>query len=139
MILDSTNIQIENLPYFKDSKGILTPLEFKTLPFSPKRIFWTTDVPKGETRGNHAHYKTQQYVICICGEIEVTLYNGVIEKKVTIKENEGVFIDKLIWDAQSYLTGKDVLLVLCSTEYNKEDYIFSKEEFNNIVGRGTYI
>ena len=29
----------------------------------------------------------------------------------------------MIWDSQIFLTGNDVLLSICSTEYNKKDYI----------------
>ena len=36
--------------------GSLFPLELMDL-FEAKRVFWVTDAPKGQIRGDHAHIK----------------------------------------------------------------------------------
>ena len=51
-------------PTFKDHRGLLVPIEFAQLPFMPKRLFYVSNVPKGEERGNHAHYNTKQILTC---------------------------------------------------------------------------
>jgi hypothetical protein len=43
--------------------------------------------------------------------------------ETVLEENDTVFIDKMTWDSQVFLTGNDVLLSICSTEYNIDDYI----------------
>jgi dTDP-4-dehydrorhamnose 3,5-epimerase-like enzyme len=110
-------------PIFKDDDGTLVPIEFSKLPFKPSRIFYVCDVPKGEERGMHAHYQTQQILTCIKGKILVRLHNGVSMSETVLEENDTVFIDKMTWDSQVFLTGNDVLLSICSTEYNIDDYI----------------
>lgn len=105
----------------------------KEVPFEVKRIFYVTNVPKHIIRGEHAHYKTQQFLICIRGKIMVELYLDKNNTQLlTLYPNEGVFIPAMIWDSQAFLTGDDVLLVLASTEYNRNDYIEDKNIFNQV-------
>ena len=108
---------------FKDPDGTLVPIEFNRIPFVPKRIFYVCDIPKDEERGNHAHYETKQLLICVQGEIIVKMHNGRYLESIKLKPNQSVLVDKMIWDSQIFLTGNDVLLSICSTEYNKNDYI----------------
>ena len=42
---------------------------------------------------------------------------------------EYIFVDSMVWDKQQYLTGNDILLSICSTEYDKDDYIKSYDQF----------
>lgn len=109
--------------------GFLIPVEFKDLPFEPKRVFTVCDVPKNNIRGEHAHFQTQQFLICLKGEILVGLDFGSKCEEIILKQGETVFIDKMVWDYQQFLTGEDTLLVFASTPYDKNDYIFDKGEF----------
>jgi dTDP-4-dehydrorhamnose 3,5-epimerase-like enzyme len=121
---------------FTDYDGSLLPLEFKDLPFFPKRIFTVSNVPKGYIRGNHAHYETKQLLLCLKGEILVHMDYGNYQKEYTIKENESILVDNLVWDFQKFLTGEDILLVMCSTEYDKNDYIDDSKKFKTLVKNG---
>lgn len=118
-------------PYV-DSRGWLTPIEFKTLPFEPKRIFIVSKVPPGIIRGEHSHFETKQYLICLDGEIEVIIHDGIEEKRTLLKQNESILIPELIWDSQKFISEDSKLLVICSTEYSKDDYIFDFDEFIKI-------
>lgn len=60
---------------YKESNGCLFPIDLSYLPFEPKRIFYVTNTPKGEIRGKHAHFNTQQILVCIQGIILVKLYD----------------------------------------------------------------
>ena len=121
-------------PTFKDHRGLLVPIEFAQLPFMPKRLFYVSNVPKGEERGNHAHYNTKQILTCAQGEIVVKLHNGTDLNTITLKPNECTFVDRLIWDSQIFVTGNDILMCICSNVYNKLDYIEDFEAFKKIVG-----
>ena len=116
-------------PIFKDPDGLLIPIEFDNLPFTPQRIFYVSGVPKGEERGMHAHYNTQQVITCLQGEIVVKLHDGSVLQEHTLRPNEWVFIDRLIWDSQIFLTGNDILMSICSTKYNPTDYITDYDTF----------
>lgn len=126
-------MEIKKLRAFWDMRGDLTPLEFKDLPFLPQRLFIVKNSPAGTRRGEHAHYKTMQYLICLKGEIRVVIHNGQTWDKRIITEGETVLIDKLHWDYQEFLTGKDVLLVICNTSFNQEDYISNFDTFLKIT------
>ena len=125
---------LKNWQAFEDNDGILVPIEFSNLPFEPKRIFYVTNVPKGEERGRHAHYRTQQILTCVKGEILVKLHNGTIREEHALKPNESIFIDRLTWDSQVFLTGDDILLSICSTPYDAEDYIEDFDAFLKVTG-----
>ena len=125
-------IKIEKINIFSDNRGDLLPIEFNNLPIIPKRIFTVNNVPENLIRGNHSHFETIQMLICISGEIEVILHDGISEKKYIIRKGEYILVDKLIWDSQKFLTKNSSLLVICSTEYNHDDYIFDFEHFLKI-------
>lgn len=118
------------LNIFNDHRGgYLIPFEFIDLPFTPKRIFTVNDVPKDGIRGEHAHYETQQILICAKGEIMVYLDYGYKYEEILLKKGEYTFVEKMVWDSQKFLTGSDFMVVLASTNYNINDYIMDKEDF----------
>ena len=129
-------MQIEKLKFksFDEDRGSLVPIEFNTLPFVPKRLFYVTSVPKDEERGNHAHIEAKQLLICIKGVIGVSLLYKDIGSYLILNKNEGVYIPNGFWDAQDFLTGDDVLLVLCSTNYDKSDYIEDIDSYFQLFG-----
>ena len=118
---------------FEDNRGLLVPIEFDQLDFIPRRMFYVTGVPQGEKRGNHAHYTTQQILTCVQGEIEVSLHDGKILEIVTLQPNQWVFVDRMVWDSQKFMTGHDILMCVCSTVYKKRDYIEDFETFKKLV------
>ena len=128
-------MNIDKIQTHTDKRGNLSIVDFSFLPFIPVRMFYINEVPKNEIRGQHAHYKTKQYFICLNGKVEVILYNGYKEEKLTLTKNEGIFIDKLIWDSQKYLTENDMILVLASTPYIKDDYITDINVFTKIINK----
>lgn len=117
----------------KANLGSLIPIELNQLPFTPKRIFLVKDTPVGVIRGEHAHYKTQQCLICLRGEIKVNLHDGKLLSSTILKENDTIFIDKMIWDSQEFLTYDSILLVIASTHYNKQDYIENFSHFLSLT------
>lgn len=129
------NTEEYNIAIYKDSKGALTPINFSNLPFEPKRLFYITDVPKGDIRGQHAHYTTQHYLLCITGKIKLTLFDGKETKEIILTPGTSVFVDKLIWDTQTYLTDNAILLVIASTDYSESDYIRDLDKFMKAATR----
>jgi UDP-2-acetamido-3-amino-2,3-dideoxy-glucuronate N-acetyltransferase len=121
------------LRQFVEDNGTLVPIDFSELIFVPRRVFYVAGVPAGDKRGQHAHYETQQLLICVKGKISVHLYDGYKTETIVMEENESVFVDRMIWDSQTYETGEDIMLSLCSTEYDKADYIEDIKEFDKII------
>ena len=121
---------LSSLRIINDEDGTLVPIEFNSLPFKPKRLFYVCNVPKGEERGMHAHFETKQLLICIKGKILVKLHDGKKPSEHILKPNECIFVDKMTWDSQVFETRNDILLSICSTYYDKLDYI---EDFNDFI------
>ena len=66
-----------------------------------------------------------------------TTYEKMINNlsyEIILKKGESILVNNMIWDYQKFMTGDDVLLVLCSTPFDKTDYIDDKEKFTKIVG-----
>ena len=117
------------LQHHKQNRGNLSVLEYKSLNFNPKRMYYITGVPAGEIRGKHGHIQDKQYLICIKGEIEIKTIDKFSNENTTIlKEGEIFFINNMTWGEQKYITGSEILLVLCSTNYNADDYIYDLNE-----------
>lgn len=126
---------IESLKGYTDERGVLHPLNFDELPFTPRRMFLVSEVPAGVKRGEHAHHVTEQFLVCLKGEIDVLLYDGRTTSVTTLRPMQGVHVPSLIWDSQIFKTGDDVLLVLASTDYNREDYIESISTFDALKNK----
>ena len=116
-----------------EPNGTLMPVELNgEIPFEVKRTFFVTDVPDRNPRGMHSHFETKQLIICLKGSIDVRLHDGKKEKIYKIKQGEAIYIPNLIWDEQIYNSIETILVSLCSTHYNTEDYIHDFEQFKNL-------
>ena len=133
MIYTSKNIIDLVAMIEKDHPGKLFPVESPELPFEIARIFWTTDVPPKGIRGGHAHIECKQFYICMKGCVGVKWNDGSKEGEYFIKEGQAVLIDSLVWTEETFMTGDDLLLVLCSLKYNIDDYISTVEELKKYI------
>tara|TARA_R110001592_G_scaffold64252_1_gene197567 strand:+ start:8534 stop:8929 length:396 start_codon:yes stop_codon:yes gene_type:complete len=124
--------KINKIKTFTDNRGNLLPIEFDIIGFTPKRIFVINDTPINCIRGEHAHYETNQYLICIKGVVEVFLDDGTTKEMVVLNENESVLIPKMVWGYQKYIEEGSQLIVIASTIYNPDDYILGYDKFLTI-------
>jgi dTDP-4-dehydrorhamnose 3,5-epimerase-like enzyme len=111
--------------------GNLTPVtSMENIPFEIKRIYYLYDVPGGETRGAHAHYKLEQLVIAASGSFDITLDDGINKKTVNLSRPYlGLHIKPGTWrDIQNFSSGA-ICLVLASELYNPKDYMREYEGF----------
>ena len=118
---------------FNDDRGSLIPIELKNIPFEVKRVFVVNNVPLNEIRGNHSHYNTKQYLICINGSVDVILNDGFNETIYKLIKGESILIPELIWDSQKFTSENSEILVFCSTEYDINDYILDFNKFKEII------
>lgn len=117
---------------FTDERGTLLPVDLYELPFIPRRVFVVCDVPEGVWRGDHAHKTTWQMLVCVTGLVQYELWDGKSTKCGILQQGETVLIPSMVWDKQRFTHGT-VMLVLCSTVYDPDDYIRNKEQFNALV------
>jgi len=123
--------QIIELPKFLDSRGNLSFIEeTKHIPFKIERVYWIYDVPGGETRGGHAFKIQQELIIALSGSFDVIINDG--ENKSTFSLNRsyyGLFIPCGLWRQMQNFSTNSLALVLSSTNYTPEDYIYDYQEF----------
>jgi acetyltransferase-like isoleucine patch superfamily enzyme/dTDP-4-dehydrorhamnose 3,5-epimerase-like enzyme len=128
-------VRFYTFPAYEDLRGALTVGEMsKDLPFSPKRFFMVHKVPSREVRGEHAHRKCQQLLMCVSGSCRVLVDNGEIrEEYILDSPNIGLLMPAMIWGTQYHYSSDAVLLVFASELYDPSDYIRDYGEFLSIV------
>lgn len=116
---------------FNDNNfGELGVVEFSSLPFLPRRMYWITNFVKGNSRGNHAHKSLTQFMTVPFGSVKFELIEGENRKIVELKaDNESLLIPPGIWRTFSSDVPGTVLLVLCDQGYAEDDYIRNWDEY----------
>jgi hypothetical protein len=114
-----------------DARGALTVAEVPNeVPFSPARYFVVFNVPTTELRGEHAHKKCQQFLICLHGSCRLLLDDGLKRCEITLDcPDMGVFMPEMIWGTQYRYSPDAVLLVFASRTYEAEDYLRTYDDF----------
>jgi UDP-2-acetamido-3-amino-2,3-dideoxy-glucuronate N-acetyltransferase len=131
------SVYIHRLPQVTDIRGSLTVGEFeRSIPFPVKRYFVVFNVPSKEVRGEHAHFKCHQFLICVRGSCSVVVDDGVLREELLLDSPDvGVHLPPMVWGTQYKYTQDAVLLVFASDYYDASDYIRSYENFLEIVKR----
>ena len=129
-------VTIHQFPLITDIRGNLIVGEFdRTVPFVPKRYFMVLDVPSAETRGEHAHRKCHQFLICVKGSCSVVVDNGISREEVLLDHaGLGLYLPPMIWGIQYKYSRDAVLLVFASDYYDADDYIRDYDEFLSLAG-----
>jgi UDP-2-acetamido-3-amino-2,3-dideoxy-glucuronate N-acetyltransferase len=128
-------VTLHQLTMVEDLRGTLTAGEFiDQIPFTPQRYFVVLDVPGKEVRGEHAHRRCHQFLVCLKGSLTVVVDDGTASATITLREaNRGLYVPPLIWAAQLHYSPDAILLVLASEHYDPEDYIRDYDEFLSLT------
>jgi acetyltransferase-like isoleucine patch superfamily enzyme/dTDP-4-dehydrorhamnose 3,5-epimerase-like enzyme len=137
MQIDVKGVRVYELPFVEDLRGNLSFAEYsKNLPFVPKRYFMVFDVPNKEVRGEHAHQRLEQFLICVKGSLSVVVDDGENRAEILLdRPNLGLYIPPMVWGIQFKYTPDAVLLVLASDVYKADDYIRRYDEFLKLIGK----
>jgi len=128
------NVQFFRLPVIPDMRGSLAYAEIgQYLPFSPKRYFLVFDVPSSEVRGEHAHKKLHQFLVCVRGSCAVMVDDGTNREEYLLNSpGLAIHIPPMVWGVQYKYSRDAVLLVLASDIYSSDDYIRDYDQFLNL-------
>jgi dTDP-4-dehydrorhamnose 3,5-epimerase-like enzyme len=123
--------QIIQLPKIVDSRGNLSFIEAdEHIPFTIMRSYWIYDVPGGETRGGHAYINNQEFIVALSGSFDVVLNDGNTEKNFTLNRSYyGLYVPKMMWRQMKNFSTNSLALVLASTDFDINDYIYDFDEF----------
>lgn len=100
------------------------------IPFKINRVFYSYDIPGGESRGGHAHKKCHQFIIAASGSFEVVLDDGVNKRTVSLNRPFwGLHVVPGVWASEQGFSSGSICLVLASDGYDEDDYIRSYQKF----------
>jgi len=133
--LSVSGVTIYRLPFITDMRGSLTVAEYgQYLPFVPKRYFLVLDVLSKEVRGEHAHKKLHQFLVCVRGSCSIVVDDGVNREDILLDSPDlGLHISPMVWGIQYKYSPDAVLLVLASEIYDPEDYIRNYDDFLALI------
>ena len=131
----ATGVKWLDIPKILDERGNLSFIENSTgLNFDIKRVYWIYHVPGGEIRGGHAFKKQQEIIIALSGSFDVVLHDGTTSGRYSLNRSyKGLYIPEMYWRHMENFSTNAVCLVLASTFYSKEDYIYDFETFLNLT------
>jgi hypothetical protein len=129
--------KLSALPKISDPRGNLTFIqEGNGLPFEPKRVFWTFNVPSGASRGGHAYQSQTELIVAINGSFEVCIRqpNGIVEKYFLNRGDQGILLPPWTWRTMENFSTNAIGLHLSDSLFNENDYIYDFEDFKTRKG-----
>ncbi|MGC3976983.1 MAG: FdtA/QdtA family cupin domain-containing protein [Paludibacteraceae bacterium] len=127
--------KIIELPKIGDRRGNLSFIESEEhIPFTVKRSYWIYDVPGGEIRGGHAFREQEEFIVALSGSFDIVLNNGFEEFRFHLNRSyNGLYVPKGIWRQMENFSTNSLALVLASTEFDRQDYVFDCDEFKKMT------
>jgi hypothetical protein len=99
------------------------------IPFTVKRTYFISNVPRMQIRGQHGHKLLQQVFICIKGNFCLEVTDGSNVDRVFLTQNQAFYSPSGLWRELSEFSEDAICLVLASDKYDVSDYIFDYSEF----------
>jgi UDP-2-acetamido-3-amino-2,3-dideoxy-glucuronate N-acetyltransferase len=132
-----SGVSLHRLPAAADMRGQLSYAEIgKNIPFEVKRFFLVYGVANQEVRGEHAHRKLHQFLICVHGRCSVVCDDGRNREEFLLDDPTlGLRLPPLVWAIQYKHSSEAVLLVLASDVYDANDYIREYSDFLDALRR----
>ena len=115
-------------PKIQDPRGNLTFMQNpEQIPFSIKRVFWTYDVPGGETRGGHAYKVQEEIIIALSGSFDIVVsYPDSSKETFSLNRSYyGLSLPPETWRHMENFSTNSLGLHLSSKEFDASDYIYS--------------
>jgi len=133
--MDVNNVEWLDIPKILDGRGNLSFIEErKELTFDIKRAYWIYDVPGGELRGGHAFKEQKEIIVALSGSFDVVLHNGIESSRFSLNRSyKGLYVPEMYWRYMENFSTNAVCLILASTFYSEEDYIYDFETFISLV------
>ena len=129
-----SQVKIIDLPKITDRRGNLSFVEEERhIPFKIIRSYWIYDVPGGEVRGGHAYKENHEFIIALSGSFDVLLDDG--EEREIFHLNRsyyGVYVPSGIWRQMANFSTNSLALILASSPFCKEDYVYDYELFKSM-------
>jgi dTDP-4-dehydrorhamnose 3,5-epimerase-like enzyme len=123
-------VRLIELPRHAAENGTVVVAEAAAhVPFATARMF-TVTAPLGARRGEHAHRRCSQFMLCVHGTIDIGCTDGSEQRTFTLdRGNLALVVPPTIWNTVVIREGNSVLVVLCDRPYEEHDYIREFRDF----------
>ena len=131
--------KIIDLPKILDPRGNLTFLQNPDqIPFKIQRVFWTYDVPGGDSRGGHAYKSQEEVIIALSGSFDILITNrdGSNNCYTLNRSYCGLYLPPNTWRQMLNFSTNAISLHLSSMKYKEVDYIREFKIFKNEQSNG---
>jgi UDP-2-acetamido-3-amino-2,3-dideoxy-glucuronate N-acetyltransferase len=130
-------VTLHELTVVDDLRGQLAAGEFlDQIPFQAQRFFVVFDVPGKEVRGEHAHRRCHQFLVCLRGHVSIVVDDGRSAAEIELATPRlGLYVPSMVWAVQFKYSTDAMLLVFASDHYDAADYIRDYDEFLTLVAR----
>jgi len=118
--------KIIDLPKILDPRGNLTFLQNPDqIPFKIQRVFWTYDVPGGDSRGGHAYKSQEEVIIALSGSFDILIKNrdGSDSLYTLNRSYYGLYLPPNTWRQMLNFSTNAISLHLSSMKYDEDDYV----------------
>lgn len=105
------------------------------LPFQIRKVLYMTDIRERDVRGGHAHFETEEILVCLRGACTVDLDDGLGhgESVRLDRRDHALLLHPHLWRVvRGFAPGTD-LLAVAGCEYDEADYIRNRERFEELV------
>jgi dTDP-4-dehydrorhamnose 3,5-epimerase-like enzyme len=127
---DPLEVQLGSLKMFRDERGLLSVIDaLEEDFFQVKRVFFLSHFQIGVIRGGHGHHSCEQIVICLQGSLKFSFTLNGKSDSLNLSEGEFIYLPKKTWSTLESLDVSTLLTVLCSENYNTEDYFYDREYY----------
>ncbi len=119
----------------QDLRGSLAAIELsRELPFVPARFFAVFNVPSTDVRGEHAHLRCEQVLLCLQGSVRCVIDDGARRDEVLLDgPGRALYMPPMTWGTQFDYSPNAVLGVFASLPYDASDYIRDYDQFLDLA------
>ncbi len=120
---------IELPRYARDDGEVVVAECAGQVPFMIARLF-TVTAPEGARRGQHAHRRCSQLMLCVHGAFDIECADGIEQRTFSLdRRNTALLVPPTIWSTVIARKNDSVLAVLCDRLYEEHDYIRDQSQF----------
>jgi WxcM-like protein len=124
------DVRLIDLPLYAREDGEVVVAEAAAqVPFAIARVF-TIRAPEGARRGEHAHRRCSQLMLCVHGAVDVINDDGRHQQTFALdRSNLALIVPPTIWNTVIFRQRDSVLAVLCDRAFEEHDYVRTYPEY----------